>query len=58
MINYWRGYLMMVQNQNTRAEVDPGPHPTLRLLAALDTESNPSPADLNLAKSDTDDLQM
>jgi hypothetical protein len=49
---------MMAQNQNTRAEVDPGHHPIPHPLAALDTESNPNPADLNLAKIDTDDLQM
>jgi hypothetical protein len=49
---------MMGQSQNTHAEVDHVHHPTPRLLAALETELNPNPADPSLVKSGISDLQM
>jgi hypothetical protein len=48
----------MDQSQNMHAEVDRAHHPTPRLLVALETESNPNPADLSLVKNGRSDLQM
>lgn len=58
MINYLRGCLKTVQNQNKHAEVDLERRPTPRQLVVQEIKLNPNPAGLSLAAIDTSGSQM